>query len=196
VNLQEGTNCDDRKMASHDMAVTVALPPALSPKTPCGIFAALALSPTVATGHASSVPALHLSPPTPTATGTRTEGDELPSPFYSPAGSLMPISPDGLPTDAGPVHRRLALNEARQLGLLLMQQLFPVRNNVKGITRESILLADKLHDAGVRWDKLRRVMGMHLRGIWEEGQRFGNGRGVTRHSAMEWVEQFNGLCVL
>jgi hypothetical protein len=37
--------------------------------------------------------------------------------------------------------------------------------------KASIELAEKLHDAGIRWDQHRRVMGMHLRGIWEEGAR-------------------------
>jgi hypothetical protein len=41
--------------------------------------------------------------------------------------------------------------------------------------KASIELAEKLHDAGIRWDQHRRVMGMHLRGIWEEGARLVGG---------------------
>lgn len=52
---------------------------------------------------------------------------------------------------------------------------------------ESISLAEKLHEAGVRWDKKRRVMGMHLRGIWEEGQRLGNVKTIGGHGPMESV---------
>jgi hypothetical protein len=49
----------------------------------------------------------------------------------------------------------------------------------------SIALAEKLDEAGIRWDKKRRVMGMHLRGIWEEGQRLGNAKSVGGHGPME-----------
>lgn len=34
---------------------------------------------------------------------------------------------------------------------------------------------------------MRKVMGMHLRGIWEEGQRLGNARSAAGVGAMEWV---------
>ncbi|WVQ97789.1 hypothetical protein IAU59_004903 [Kwoniella sp. CBS 9459] len=37
----------------------------------------------------------------------------------------------------------------------------------KGMMEKSIAVAEVLHDAGIRWDKSRRVMGTHLRGIWE-----------------------------
>jgi hypothetical protein len=33
--------------------------------------------------------------------------------------------------------------------------------------QESIDLSQKMHDAGLRWDKRRRVMGIHLRGVCE-----------------------------
>lgn len=41
--------------------------------------------------------------------------------------------------------------------------------------KASIELAEKLHDSGIRWDRYRRVMGMHLRGTWEEGARLVGG---------------------
>lgn len=53
---------------------------------------------------------------------------------------------------------------------------------------ESIRLAEELHEAGIRWDRRRRVMGMHLRGIWEEGEKLesgGAGVGGEGHRAME-----------
>lgn len=185
----EEATCRTRKRYD-DMAVAVALPLALSPQTPCDVFAALALSPTLAGGQASAVPALHLSPPTPTATATGIdvgglENDELPSPFYTPTSSLLSTHFGADSAGVCSRYRPLALSEAKQLGVLLVQQLSPVRHDLKGITRESISLADKLHDAGVRWDKHRRVMGVHLRGIWEEGQRVGNGRAASGHRAME-----------
>ncbi|KAK4688928.1 pre-rRNA-processing protein TSR1, partial [Tremellales sp. Uapishka_1] len=37
--------------------------------------------------------------------------------------------------------------------------------------RESILLSEKLDGAGIRWDRHRRVMGIHLRGLWEGSQK-------------------------
>jgi len=68
-----------------------------------------------------------------------------------------------------------------------MQHFFPVRHNPRELMRESIALASKLDQVGVRWDRMRKVMGMHLRGIWEEGQRLGNARGAAGVGAMEWV---------
>jgi hypothetical protein len=41
--------------------------------------------------------------------------------------------------------------------------------------KASIKLAESLHESGIRWDQHRRVMGMHLRGIWEEGSRLVGG---------------------
>jgi hypothetical protein len=37
--------------------------------------------------------------------------------------------------------------------------------------KASIELAEYFDQSGFRWDRHRRVMGMHLRGIWEEGAR-------------------------
>ncbi len=54
--------------------------------------------------------------------------------------------------------------------------------------RESIELAEKLHEVGVRWDRHRRVMGMHLKGIWEEGQKLVHGKttgGMMGYRLME-----------
>ncbi|WVF70096.1 hypothetical protein IAT40_004884 [Kwoniella sp. CBS 6097] len=90
----------------------------------------------------------------------------------------------------GDSHRRLTPIEARQLATYLTQQfsLQPKRdysettrssfststkkkmNNAqkqKGMMEKSIESAEILHEAGIRWDKSRRVMGTHLRGIWE-----------------------------
>ncbi|EIW68714.1 hypothetical protein TREMEDRAFT_63177 [Tremella mesenterica DSM 1558] len=131
-----------------------------SPTTPSGLMETLALSPIK-----SAVPTITLFPPTP---------DRPPS----------PIKID-LPPPKSVPHRPLASNEARQLTLLLTQHLWPIRTSSKGMMRESIALAEKLHEAGVRWDKHRRVMGMHLRGIWEEGQRLGNARMPGGMSPME-----------
>jgi hypothetical protein len=53
--------------------------------------------------------------------------------------------------------------------------------------KASIELAEKLHDAGIRWDQHRRVMGMHLRGIWEEGARLVGG--IEKISNLDVEEQ-------
>lgn len=141
----------------------MTIPPPITPKTPSSLLAALALSPTLATTHPSSIPVFALSPPTP----------DPPSPKPTQPASTEVI------------HRKLASNEARQLTLLLTQHLFPVRHSPKGLMSESIALAELLHDAGLRWDRHRRVMGLHLRGIWEEGQRLGTGKMVGGHGPME-----------
>ena len=156
----------------------MALAP-LTPRTPSDIFAALALSPTVAVP--SSLPVLHFSPPTASSTSAL-------SPFWptSAATSASPISSSESQIHLPNIHHRaLTSNEAKQLSMLLAQHLFPVRNSSKGLMKEAIDLAEKLHEAGIRWDTKRRVMGMHLRGIWEEGQRLGNVRSVGGHGPME-----------
>ena len=79
------------------------------------------------------------------------------------------------------------MNEARQLTLLLTQHLFSVRHSPKFLMRESIHLAEKLYGVGIRWDRHRRVMGLHLRGIWEEGQRLGTGKDGGGHGLMEYI---------
>ena len=161
---------------SNCLKMAVVLAP-VTPKTPSGLFAAMALSPTCATGLPTAVPTLHFSPATP---------DDN-SPFYPSSPSPSPTLPATSSTSGPPkpTHRSLASNEARQLTLLLTQHLFPVRNSHKGLMSESIVLAEKLHEAGLRWDTKRRVMGMHLRGIWEESQRLANGRTVGGHGPME-----------
>jgi hypothetical protein len=69
----------------------------------------------------------------------------------------------------------------------MVQHLYPVRTSSKGIMKASIELAEKLHDAGIRWDQHRRVMGMHLRGIWEEGARLVGG--IEKISSLDTEEQ-------
>lgn len=39
----------------------------------------------------------------------------------------------------------------------------------------SIDLAEVLHENGIRWDRQRRVMGIHLHSIWEQGLRLVGG---------------------
>ena len=138
------------------------------------MFAALALSPSCATGNPTFVPALHLSPPT---------GDP-----FCPSTPDHRVSTDHdaqRSVSPGPTYRALAANEAKQLSLLLTQRFFPMRHNPRDIMREAIELAEQLDAVGIRWDRLRRVMGMHLRGIWEEGQRLGNTRGTAGFGTME-----------
>jgi hypothetical protein len=67
-------------------------------------------------------------------------------------------------------YRQLAPNEARQLSLLLTQHFWPNQTNPKTLMKSSIDLAEKLHEIGIRWDRHRRIMGTHLRTIWQEGK--------------------------
>ena len=183
----------------------------VSANTPTDLFATLALTPTLASGQPSAVPAICFSPPTPPTADSvaRSHLQRLKEHLYGhlPTNSQgIPGMENGLPTPesseddtslssasflppqtvAGAKHRPLASNEARQLSLLLIQHLFPVRGHPKLMMKESIELAEKLHEAGIRWDTKRRVMGMHLRGIWEEGQRLSTiGRAVGGHGPME-----------
>jgi len=69
----------------------------------------------------------------------------------------------------------------------MVQHLYPVRTSSKGIMKASIDLAEKLHDTGIRWDQHRRVMGMHLRGIWEEGARLVGG--IEKIATLDAEEQ-------
>lgn len=164
LSLRKNGPLTDLSHASITNDVTMIARSPITPKTPSTLLAALALSPTLAMKDYSSIPVFSFSPATP----------NHPSPEIL-ASTVVPPQ----------VHRNLATNEARQLTLLLTQHLFPVRHSPKGLMSESIALAERLHEAGLRWDRHRRVMGMHLRGIWEEGQRLGTGRMVGGHGPME-----------
>ena len=152
---------------------------AKTPRTPGELFSHLTLN-----GPPSAVPTITLFPPTPPVELSMSPKVEQPgsarsmrsSPLAELLSSPSPTSSFGSPQSASSPatktkinqakldHRRLASNEARQLTLLLTQHLWPVRTNAKGLMKESISLAEKLHEAGIRWDKHRRVMGMHLKG--------------------------------
>ncbi|WVR04405.1 hypothetical protein IAU60_001407 [Kwoniella sp. DSM 27419] len=84
-------------------------------------------------------------------------------------------------------HRPLTPLEARHLTLLLVQHLSPLKGD-KCLMAGSIDLAEKLHDAGIRWDRYRRVMGMHLRGIWEECGGGSSRRGVVVEAMHLYVQ--------
>ncbi|KAI9635495.1 uncharacterized protein MKK02DRAFT_44185 [Dioszegia hungarica] len=150
----------------------------ITPHTPSDLFAALALSPGLANTYPYDIPTLLISPPSPCLCAA----SPSPSPIF-----LKEI-----------IYRPLSLQEARQLTLLLHQSLFPVRTSPKGLMSESIRLAEELHEAGIRWDRRRRVMGMHLRGIWEEGEKLesgGAGVGGEGHRAMERYVQGSFLSI-
>ena len=215
-----------------DTMALVEMP--VSARTPIDLFATLALSPPLASGHPSAVPSICFLPSTPPTASTKLQqlkerlyghlandssdiGDNnvsaegrdevktiisekgIPTPEASDEddhdrGHGVPLSarfipPHTVPSPPKPTHRPLASNEARQLSLLLIQHFFPLRSHPRGMMKESIALAEQLHDAGIRWDTKRRVMGMHLRGIWEEGQRLAvAGRSIGGHGPMEWVD--------
>lgn len=138
------------------------------PMTPAGSFATMSISDSRQTSPGWSIPTLVVSPPSP-------------PPTLQPAQFIPPSTE---PKDS---FRSLSLVEARQLTMLLHQALFPVRTSPKGMMTASIKLAEELHEAGIRWDRQRMVMGLHLKGIWEEGEKLetGNGMGVDGHRAME-----------
>jgi hypothetical protein len=152
--------------------MTTILP--ITPNTPSSLLAALALSPVLAplssnlrAPSQTSIPSISLLPPSPIPL----------SPVLSPSITTTPILayPPKPITTLNTTHRVLGLNEARQITLLMVQHLYPVRASSKGLMKSSIDLAEQLHESGIRWDQHRRVMGMHLRGIWEEGSRLVGG---------------------
>jgi hypothetical protein len=138
------------------------------PKTPSTLISALILSPSPSPTHPSTSSTHSICSP-------------------SPATPDLDFGPSPNSPSVRPTYRQLATNEARQLTLLLIQHLFPVRSSPKGLMQESIQLAEKLHDAGIRWDGKRRVMGLHLRGIWEESGRLGKGLSLSSHGPIEYV---------
>ena len=179
-----------------------------TPRTASGLFAALALSPGNSPGSPKQLPTLTLFPATPPTADeplspltARQYATHLRESFSKIAHNILPTWDDSpqepavrtedipVETQSQPVdstkHRPLASNEARQLSLLLIQHFFPARGNARVMMKESIHLAEMLHEAGVRWDSKRRVMGLHLRGIWEEGQRLTFGSPIGGHGPME-----------
>jgi len=158
--------------------MTTILP--IAPQTPSSLLAALTLSPVLAPLNASlnapsqvSIPSISLLPPSP-----------IPPTLITVL--TIPTPPKPL-INSKITHRVLGLNEARQITLLMVQHLHPFRTSSKGIMKASIDLAEQLHEGGIRWDQHRRVMGMHLRGIWEEGARLIGG--IEKISTLDAEEQ-------
>lgn len=176
------------RQMDHDMLSTTHRPATL--RTPVDFLAALTLSPRPE--HQPERRSLMtfpsftftVSPPSPTATEEVSPAAQEAAPDTPDEPSLVTAPPAAV--QRRPSHRSLTPAEARQLTLLLTQELNPVRSSPKSLMGECIVLAEKLHEAGVRWDKHRRVMGMHLRGIWEEGCRWtGSGDEPAQHQSME-----------
>ncbi|ORX34354.1 hypothetical protein BD324DRAFT_143968 [Kockovaella imperatae] len=194
------------------MPITLTQGP-ISAKTPTDLFATLALSPPLGSILPSAVPTIAFSPPTPPTAISLTQAqaylleqhldsegvDDRDKNGMSEDGgdSILPsASFNPPPTMPGPVHRPLASNEARQLSLLLTQHFFPLRSQPRSMMKESIHLAEKLHEAGIRWDTKRRVMGLHLRGIWEEGQKLSYTRtAIGGHGPMDLYVQGSFLSI-
>jgi hypothetical protein len=57
----------------------------------------------------------------------------------------------------------------------MTQYFLPPRGSSKNSMQASIELAEVLHHHGIRRDRQRRLMGIHLRGIWEQGVRLVGG---------------------
>lgn len=153
--------------------MTTILP--ITPRTPSSLLAALCLAPVLAPLNASSdeippvpeLPDISLRPPTP----IKPHGGPDRSTRTDPEPTCVQLC--SFPRDS--MHRRLSPNEARQLTLLMTQHFMPARHSSKAMMEASIRLAEALHQHGIRWDRHRRVMGTHLRGIWEEGLRLVGG---------------------
>jgi hypothetical protein len=133
------------------------------------VLTALGLVPDIP-GPTEYVPTLAISSSSPSC--QRRSGSDSPTPDTGGQGGI---------------YRALSTSEARQLTLVLHDKFWPVRTSAKGMMTTSICLAEELHSAGIRWDRRRRVMGLHLRGIWEEGEKLGCGgvAGNDGHRAME-----------
>lgn len=155
--------------------MTTVLP--ITPRTPSGLLAALCLSPILAPLNAShdlspfpSLPTISLQPASPASIASLTESE-----FAAEQEHNAPHVPVALQILPGSKHRLLNANEARQLTLLMSQYFLPARASSKDSMQASIELAEVLHLHGIRWDRQRRLMGIHLRGIWEQGLRLVGG---------------------
>lgn len=157
--------------------MTSVLP--ILPRTPSSLLAALCLSPVLAPLNASqdlsqltTMPHISLLPPTPPEWQS-TAGPDSPEPENVP--HTDPPLTHTLSFRRGSQHRLLTSNEARQLTLFMAEHLHPVKASSKGLMQKSIHIAEVLHQQGIRWDRHRRVMGTHIRSIWEEGLRLSGG---------------------
>ncbi|WWC87198.1 uncharacterized protein L201_002084 [Kwoniella dendrophila CBS 6074] len=80
--------------------------------------------------------------------------------------------------------RSLTIKESKQLSLIIQQSFSNFKSNNNGnndyakkeIMRISIELAKKFDECGIKWDKYRKVMGMHIRGLWEMSNKVTNGK--------------------
>ncbi|WWD00276.1 hypothetical protein V866_007185 [Kwoniella sp. B9012] len=78
-------------------------------------------------------------------------------------------------------YRSLTSKESKQLAEILLSAFKPHKKNQKELMRVSINLASKLDDCGIKWDKQRRVMGIHLRGLFEMGMRMRDGEAMDMY---------------
>ncbi|WRT65048.1 uncharacterized protein IL334_001990 [Kwoniella shivajii] len=170
-----------------------------SPRTPSALLASLILSPRIGDSFSptssSSVPQpilSILSPLLPSYSGIPSKVTRPPTPLPCPRPfpfpSPGPSSDSGIlrkygfpdpdhcsPTNLPKVtYRRLTNLESLQIALLISRQFYPHRNHPKELMKVSIDLAGKLDQVGVKWDKKRKIMGMHLRGLWDVS---GGGKG-------------------
>ncbi|KAL7424350.1 hypothetical protein Q5752_000032 [Cryptotrichosporon argae] len=150
-------------------------PAAAEPASATSLFSAFSLTSFfMPPGSPAPLPDSPLSPRS--SAPSQAAFDHVSSPPTVPL--LAPPSLAAAPSVPVPTTRALTSPEARQLALLLTQHLWPVRHAPKALMAASIGLAEDLHAAGVRWDARRRVMGVHVRGCWEEGSRLSGLGGV------------------
>lgn len=158
--------------ATSNNIMTTVLP--ITPRTPSSLLAALCLSPVLAPLNAShdsspstDIPRISLLSPAPAAPIVPAQAVPLTNEVVDLRSPLNHTVSFG--RGSGP--RLLSHNEARQLTLLMVEYLHPVRTSTKRLMQKSIDLAEILHRHGIRWDRQRRVMGIHIRSLWEQGLR-------------------------
>ncbi|WVW78769.1 hypothetical protein I302_100731 [Kwoniella bestiolae CBS 10118] len=152
----------------------------LSPRTPSALLSSLILSPRPEVNGITLPQSLMgmLSPTLPSSFPPNT------SPSHPGEGVDLPRFP--LPPSPAPYprqsrtrnkenYRSLTTRESQQLASILLSSLKPHKKNPKELMRASIELASKLDGCGIKWDKQRKVMGIHLRGLYEIGLRGGEG---------------------
>ncbi|WVQ68953.1 uncharacterized protein L199_007162 [Kwoniella botswanensis] len=160
-----------------------------SPRTPSALLSSLILSPRPQEGisgmtipqslmemlspilPSSSFPFGDTSPSNGNGDDNGIDSPNFPLPL-SPSPSRSHATRGSRRGRGGPQkYRSLTSKESKQLAEILLSTFKPHKRNQKELMRVSIDLASKLDDCGIKWDKQRRVMGIHLRGLFEMGMK-------------------------
>ncbi|OCF59110.1 hypothetical protein L486_03611 [Kwoniella mangroviensis CBS 10435] len=175
----------------------------LSPRTPSALLSSLILSPRPQEGISGTIIPQSLmeilSPILPSSSfpsgfdfgGTSPSnqdgagrGIDLPDFPLPPSPSLScshAIRGGGRRRGVADQYRSLTFQESKQLAEILVSTFKPHKKNPKELMRVSIDLASRLDDCGIKWDKQRKVMGIHLRGLFEMGMKMRDGEGMDMY---------------